>query len=148
MDELPCYSKDLFSNRNNENYEQIQQLDFDSMEERCNDGSSSDNNHRPCQLELENNYQSLQELNSGSMDDGAENRSKEENIIESDEISSPKGFNGAVSSDTRDGVLSPENNVIDLMTPQSSAVRLGKRRSGKIVSSVIDLTSSPCVIEL
>jgi hypothetical protein len=146
MDELPCYSKDPFLNRDDENYERVQQPDFDSMEERSNDGGLSDNNHHPNQLELENNYERLRELNSGSMN-GVEDQNKEENTVESDEISSPKGFNG-VASDTRDIVLSPENAVIDLVTPQSCAGRLGKRYSRKVVSSMIDLTRSPCVIEL
>jgi hypothetical protein len=52
---------------------------------------------------------------------GVEDQNKEENTVESDEISSPKGFNG-VASDTRDIILSPENAVTDLVTPQSGWV--------------------------
>jgi hypothetical protein len=60
MDELPCYSKDPFLNRNDENYEEVQQPNFDCMEERSNDGGLSDNNHDPNRLELENNYERLE----------------------------------------------------------------------------------------
>ncbi|KAF3334657.1 Structure-specific endonuclease subunit SLX1 [Carex littledalei] len=142
MDELPIKTKGCSSsNRNDETYEQAQQPDFDSMEEVFSSEKFK------FELELEKNYERCQELESGSTD-GVENQNKEEDMVESDEISSPKRFNEAISSNTGDGIPSQDNNVIDLVTPLSCAVRLGKRRGKKIISSTIDLTISPCVIEL
>lgn len=143
MDELPCYSKGCSSsNRSDETYEQAQQPNFNSMEEVFSSEKFND------ELELEKNYERCQDIESDSID-GVENQNKEDDVVKSDEmISSPKRFNEAISSNTGDGILSQDNNVIDLVTPLSCAVRLGKRRSRKIISGTIDLTISPCVIEL
>lgn len=143
MDELACYSKGCSSsNRNDETYEEAQQPDFNSMEEVFCSEKFND------ELELEKNYKRCEELESGSID-GVENQNKEEDVVKSDEmIFSPQRFNEAICCNTGDGIPSEDNNVIDLVTPLSCAVRLGKRRARKVISSTIDLTISPCVIEL
>lgn len=142
MDELACYSKGCSSsNRNDETYKEAQQPDFNSMEEVFCSEKLND------ELELEKNYERCEEL-AGCID-GVENQNKEEDVVKSDEmIFSPQRFNEAISCNTGDGIPSEDNNVIDLVTPLSCAVRLGKRRDRKVISSTIDLTISPCVIEL
>ncbi|KAJ3704512.1 hypothetical protein LUZ61_008217 [Rhynchospora tenuis] len=150
MDEVPCYSEDSFSHGNDENYEELQQPDIDSMEEifspeRLTDGDSSDHSHSLNHLESEMNYDRCHEPDFSSPSNGFENVNEEGNKADPGKISSLEGFDEA---GTRGGVLSPENDVIDLVTPLRCVVRSDNRRTRKMVSGIVDLTSSPWIIEL
>ncbi|KAJ4821695.1 hypothetical protein LUZ62_034261 [Rhynchospora pubera] len=153
MDELPCYSGDSFSHGNDESYEELQQTDVNSMEEifsqeGLSDGGSSDHSHSLNQLESEMKYNRCHEPDFGFPNNGFENVNEEANLGDTGKIPSPKGFDEAASSDTRDTVHSRETDVIDLVTPLRCVVRSDKRRTRKMVSGIVDLTSSPCIIEL